>query len=61
MIIQLCMSAWAAITKFHWDFLGSPVVKTLPCNSGDGGSIAYLGNKIPQAGGGWSFPNLLAY
>ena len=47
------MSAWAAITKFHRDFPGSPEVKTLPCNSGDGGSIADLGTKIPQSGGEW--------
>ena len=47
------MSAWAAITKFHRDFPGSPEVKTLPCNAGDGGSIAGFGTKILQAGSGW--------
>ena len=52
-IIQLCKSAWAAIIKFHRDFPGSPEVKTLPCNAGDGGSIPGLGTKILQAGGGW--------
>ena len=31
------------------DFLGSPVVKTLPCNAGNTGLIPGLGTKIPHA------------
>ena len=31
------------------DFPGGPVVKNLPCNAGDKGSIPGWGNKIPQA------------
>ena len=30
------------------DFLGSPVVKNLPCNAGNTGSISGLGTKIPH-------------
>ena len=32
------------------DFPGGPVVKNLPCNAGDAGSIPGWGTKIPQAG-----------
>ena len=32
-----------------WDFPGSPVVKNLPCNAGDGGSVPGGRAKIPQA------------
>ena len=32
-----------------WDFPGGPVIKTLPCNAGNTGSIAEWGTKIPQA------------
>ena len=32
-----------------WDFPGAPVVKNLPCNAGDGGSILGWGTKIPHA------------
>ena len=35
----------------HWDFPGASVVKNLPCNAGDAGSILGLGTRIPQAGG----------
>ena len=31
-----------------WDFPGAPVVKNLPCNAGDGGSIPGEGTKIPH-------------
>ena len=31
------------------DFPGGPVVKNLPCNAGDAGSIPGLGTKIPYA------------
>ena len=31
------------------DFPGGPVVKNLPCNAGDAGSIPGRGTKIPQA------------
>ena len=31
------------------DFLGGPVVKNLPCNSGDVSSIPGWGTKIPHA------------
>ena len=48
MIIQLCMSAWAAITKFHRDFPGSPEVKTSASNAGRG-FYPLSGSKIPQA------------
>ena len=33
------------------DFLGGPVVKNLPSNAGDLGSIPGLGTKIPHAAG----------
>ena len=32
-----------------WDFLGDPVIKTSPCNSGNAGSILDWGTKIPHA------------
>ena len=32
-----------------WDFPDGPVVKNLPCNAGDVGSILGWGTKIPQA------------
>ena len=32
-----------------WDFPGGPVVKNLPCNAGDSGSIADGGTKTPGA------------
>ena len=32
-----------------WDFLGGPVVKNLPCNAEDTGSIPGWGTKIPHA------------
>ena len=31
------------------DFPGGPVVKNLPCNAGDQGSIPGLGTNIPRA------------
>ena len=31
------------------DFPGGPVVKNLPCNVGDAGSVSSWGSKIPQA------------
>ena len=31
------------------DFTGGPVVKNLPCNAGDMGSIPDQGTKIPHA------------
>ena len=31
------------------DFSGGPMVKILPCNAGDVGSIPGQGTKIPQA------------
>ena len=31
-----------------WDFPGGPVVKNLPCNAGDAGSIPGWGTKIPH-------------
>ena len=34
-----------------WDFLGSPVVKTLPSNAGGVGPIPSRGAKIPHAPG----------
>ena len=33
------------------DFPGGPVVKNLPCNAGDVGSIPGQGTKIPHAAG----------
>ena len=39
------------ICKF-WDFPGGPVVKNLPSNAGDAGSIPGLGTKIPHAARG---------
>ena len=32
-----------------WDFPGGPVVKNLPSNAGDAGSIPGRGTKIPRA------------
>ena len=37
--------------KLHWDSPGGPVVKNLPANAGDMGSIPGWGTKILQAGG----------
>ena len=34
-----------------WDFPGGPVVKNLPSNAGDAGSIPGWGTKIPYAVG----------
>ena len=34
-----------------WDFPGGPVVKNLPSNAGDPGSIPGRGTKIPLAAG----------
>ena len=34
-----------------WDFPGGPVVKNLPSNAGDAGSIPGWGTKIPHAEG----------
>ena len=34
---------------FRWDFLGGPVVKTLPSNTGAVGLIPGRGAKIPHA------------
>ena len=34
-----------------WDFPGGPVVKNLPCNAGDSGSILGRGTKILHASG----------
>ena len=31
------------------DFIGGPVVKNLPCNAGDMGSVSGRGSEIPQA------------
>ena len=35
----------------YWDFPGGPVVKNLPSNAGDVGSIPVRGNKITNAVG----------
>ena len=35
--------------KHSWDFPGDPVVKNLPCNAGEVGSILGWGMKIPHA------------
>ena len=35
----------------YWDFPGGPVVKNLPSNAGDEGSILVRGTKIPHAAG----------
>ena len=37
--------------KISWVFPGSPVVKNLPSNAGDAGSIPGWGTKIPHAAG----------
>ena len=37
--------------KISWVFPGSPVVKNLPSNAGDAGSIPGRGTKIPHAAG----------
>ena len=34
-----------------WDFPGGPVVKNLPSNAGDAGSILGQGTKIPHVAG----------
>ena len=34
----------------HWDLPAGPVVKNLPYNAGDMGSIPGLGTKIPHSG-----------
>ena len=37
--------------KQSWDFPGNPVVKSLPSNAGDTGSIPDQGTKIPHVAG----------
>ena len=39
------------IKRHCWDFPGSPVVKNLPSNAADAGSIPGQGTKIPHAMG----------
>ena len=39
------------LKKQCWDFPGGPVVKNLPSNAGDVGSIPGQGTKIPHAAG----------
>ena len=34
--------------NFFWDFPGHLMVKNLPCNAGDAGSIPGRGTKIPH-------------
>ena len=31
-----------------WDFPSGPLIKNLPCNAGDAGSIPGLGSKTPH-------------
>ena len=38
-------------TLFLWDFPGGLVVKNLPSNAGDAGSVPGRGTKFPQAMG----------
>ena len=33
----------------YWNLPGGPVIKNLPCNAGDAGSIPGWGTKIPHA------------
>ena len=40
-----------AIKKLFWDFPGGPLVKNLPSNAGDAGSIPGRGTKIPHVMG----------
>ena len=41
----------ACISYKLWDFPGGPVIKNLPSNAGDAGSIPGRGTKIPHAVG----------
>ena len=36
------------LLKYNWDFPSAPVVKNLPFNAGDVGSIPSMGIKIPH-------------
>ena len=47
----LASSALTCLSINSQDFLGGPVVKNLPCNAGDAGSIPGRGTKIPHAMG----------
>ena len=38
-------------SKLKWDFPGGPVVKNLPGNAGDVGSIPRRGTRIPRTQG----------
>jgi len=40
--------AFATLVSISLDFPGGPVVKNLPCNAGDMGSILGQGTKIPM-------------
>ena len=37
------------LLKYNWDFPSGPVVKNLPFNAGDVGSVPGMGTKIPHA------------
>ena len=41
----------SSINKYHWDFPGGPVIKSLPSNAGGAGLIPGWGTKIPHAMG----------
>ena len=38
--------AYVDLKKLHRDLPGGPVVRNLPCNAGDAGSISGQGTKI---------------
>ena len=51
-----CYSRWPQgslhkLRKVSWDFPGGPMVKNLPCNTEDTGSLPGQGTKIPHAAG----------
>ena len=41
--------AYVDLKKLHRDLPGGPVVRNLPCNAGDAGSISGQGTKIRHA------------
>ena len=52
MIIIINTEKWEEFFKnYYWDFPSSPVVKNLPCNTGDADLISDWKTKIPRVTG----------
>ena len=51
-LIVVIISQYVCLSKHHGNVPGGPMVKTLPSNAREAGSIPGLGAKIPHAS--WS-------